>query len=45
MEAYSARLKKYGKRKADVKFIIDVLLLFRPGIISSKSKYNTLNGS
>ncbi|SHG47603.1 putative ABC transport system permease protein [Chryseolinea serpens] len=45
MEAYHARLKKYGKRKADAKFIVDVLLLFRPGIIRSKAKYNTLKRS
>ena len=39
-EVYKKRLKKYGKRKADVKFIIDVLLLFRPGIIKSKTSQN-----
>jgi len=33
MEVYSVRLKNQGKRKADLRFIIDVLLLFRPGII------------
>jgi len=44
MEAYHARREKYGKRKADVQFIIDVLLLFRPGIISSKKRYS-LNSS
>jgi putative ABC transport system permease protein len=33
LEDYIVRLKKSGKRKADIRFIIDVLLLFRPGII------------
>src|SRR5688572_17284011 len=45
MEAYNARLGKYGKRKADVKFITDVLLLFRPGIVRSKSRYHKFNSS
>jgi putative ABC transport system permease protein len=33
IEEYNERLKITGKRKADSKFILDVLLLFRPGII------------
>ncbi|HMV09435.1 MAG TPA: ABC transporter permease [Cyclobacteriaceae bacterium] len=33
MELYAERLRNTGKRKADVKFIIDVVLLCRPGII------------
>lgn len=33
MEVYGRRVTNYGKRKADILFIIDVLLLFRPGII------------
>jgi len=33
LEDYGDRLKKSGKRKADIRFIIDVLLLFRPCII------------
>jgi len=33
MELYAERLGELGKRKADLKFVIDVLLLFRPGII------------
>jgi putative ABC transport system permease protein len=45
LETYNMRLKKTGKRKADIKFIIDVLLLFRPGIIKSKAKYQNLNSS
>ena len=33
MEVYDQRVKDTGKRTADLKFIADVLLLFRPGII------------
>jgi putative ABC transport system permease protein len=33
----------YGKRKADMLFSIDVLLLFRPGIIGSRREYTNLN--
>jgi predicted permease len=43
MELYSERLKESGKRKADVKFIIDVLLLFRPGIIKPTQQYHSVN--
>jgi putative ABC transport system permease protein len=39
MEVYERRLKKFGERKADVLFIVDVLLLFRPGIIKPTSEY------
>ena len=42
-EVYGVRLKKLGKRKADWKFIIDVLLLFRPGIIRPAEGYKNLN--
>jgi putative ABC transport system permease protein len=35
LEDYQKRLRKSGKRKADVRFIVDVILLFRPGIIRS----------
>ncbi|MCW5911655.1 MAG: ABC transporter permease [Cyclobacteriaceae bacterium] len=35
MEVYERRVKTSGKRKADLRFIIDVLLLCRPGIIRS----------
>ena len=31
MEVYDVRLKTLGKRKADIKFIVDVLLLFQAG--------------
>ena len=33
MELYAERLRGSGKRKADLKFILDVMLLCRPGII------------
>jgi|JI10StandDraft_1071094.scaffolds.fasta_scaffold21495_5 putative ABC transport system permease protein len=43
MELYEDRVKEIGKRKADLKFIIDVLLLFRPGIIKPKENYQNIN--
>lgn len=43
MEVYQQRVNKLGKRKADVKFIIDVLLLFRPSIIKPIEGYKNLN--
>jgi len=43
MEVYEKRLKEGGKRKADVKFIVDVLLLFRPSIIRPMEGYKNLN--
>lgn len=42
-EVYGVRLKTLGKRKADWKFIIEVLLLFRPGIIKPIEGYKNLN--
>jgi putative ABC transport system permease protein len=33
MELYTERVKGSGKRRADLKFIVDVVLLCRPGII------------
>ena len=42
MEVYDRELKESGKRKADWKFIVDVLLLFRPGIIRSRKSYKNL---
>ena len=33
MEVYERRVKTSGKRTADFRFVLDVLLLFRPGII------------
>jgi ABC-type antimicrobial peptide transport system permease subunit len=43
IETYNAQLNERGKRKADLKFIIDVLLLFRPGIIKPREGYRNLN--
>jgi ABC-type antimicrobial peptide transport system permease subunit len=43
MEVYNQRLKNSGKRSADMKFIIDVLLLFRPGIIRPSQPYQPIN--
>jgi ABC-type antimicrobial peptide transport system permease subunit len=35
VELYRERVEEIGKRNADIKFILDVLLLFRPGIVRS----------
>jgi len=43
MELYEERVKAKGKRKADIRFIIDVLLLFRPGIIRPAEGYKQVN--
>ena len=43
MELYEERVKEKGKRKADFRFIIDVLLLFRPGIIKPIEGTKQLN--
>jgi len=43
VEVYGERLKTIGKRKACIKFLIDVLLLFRPGIIRPPEGYKSLN--
>ena len=43
MELYNERINEIGKRKADLKFIGDVLLLFRPGIIKPTEGYKNLN--
>ena len=43
IEVYNERLNNSGKRKADRRFIIDVLLLFRPGIIRPVEGYKNLN--
>lgn len=42
-ELYAERLETSGKRKADMRFIIDVMLLFRPGIIKPIKEYRNLN--
>lgn len=43
IEVYNERLKAFGKGTADWKFIIDVLLLFRRGIIKPVRRYRNLN--
>src|SRR6185369_9756925 len=43
MELYDERAKEIGKRKADFKFALDVLLLFRKGIIRPTEGYKHLN--
>jgi putative ABC transport system permease protein len=43
LEVYDARVKEFGKRKADLKLFIDVLLLFRPGIIRPVEVNQNLN--
>ncbi len=45
MEVFERRLMKVGKRKADVLFIMDVLLLFRPGIIRPVRDYQIVNNN
>ena len=45
LEVYYKRVNESGKRKADLRFLIDVLLLFRPGIIRPKRRYQNLNNS
>jgi ABC-type antimicrobial peptide transport system permease subunit len=43
LEVYGYRLKKNGKRKADIQFIVDVLLLFRRSIIKPLNSQRNLN--
>ncbi len=43
MEVYERRRIKAGKLRADLRFIIDVLLLFRRGIIRPTEGYRSLN--
>lgn len=43
IELYQERVKVSGKGKADVRFVIDVLLLFRPGIIRSIGQNQSVN--
>ncbi len=45
IEEYQERVREAGKRKADRKFIIDVLLLFRPSIIRPIEGYKNLNST
>ncbi len=43
MEVYERRAKEKGKTKADIRFVIDVIQLFRPGIIRTREKYHSVN--
>ena len=43
LEEYFQQLRKFGKRKADLNFIVDVLLLFRRGIVRPRKKSNSVN--
>ncbi len=43
VELHGERVKELGKRKADWKFAMDVLLLFRPGIIRQMEGYQPVN--
>jgi putative ABC transport system permease protein len=45
MELYDERTNESGKRNADIKFIIDVVLLFRPSIIKPFERSQSLNQS
>src|SRR5262245_62060572 len=41
IELHAERVQKHGARRADARFVTDVLLLFRPGIIRKFGKRNT----
>ena len=43
IELYGQRVNTKGRRKANIQFIIDVLLLFRPGIIKPYKKRKYFN--
>lgn len=43
MELYEERVREKGKRNADWRFIFDVMLLFRPGIIRPAEGYQHVN--
>jgi len=43
MELHRERLARSGKGRADILFVIDVLLLFRPGIIRPAEGHQNLN--
>jgi putative ABC transport system permease protein len=43
MELYAERRAKSGKKKADIKFITDVLLLFRPSIMRPWRTHSPIN--
>jgi putative ABC transport system permease protein len=41
MEVFNDRTNRSGKKTADMRFIIDVLLLFRPGIIKIENSHSS----
>jgi putative ABC transport system permease protein len=43
IEVYRKKVQKWGKRRADIKFIIDVIRLFRPGIVKPIQLFKTTN--
>jgi ABC-type antimicrobial peptide transport system permease subunit len=43
VELYQERVRLSGKRKADINFLADVILLFRPGIIKPTEGHHSLN--
>lgn len=43
MELYHERVEEKGELKANLKFIMDVMLLFRPGIIRPSDGYQQIN--
>ena len=43
IELYEEKLKESGKKKADLKFAIDILLLFRPSMIRSFEVFQPVN--
>jgi predicted permease len=45
LEVYKKRFNKNGKRNADLRFILDVILLFRPGIIRSRNAHQQINST
>ena len=45
MEVYNRRFRTYGIRRANIQFAIDVLLLFRPGIIKPMKGYRNLTNA
>lgn len=45
LEVYERRILKNGKRRADIAFLLDVLLLCRPGIIKSSEGPKNLTNS
>jgi putative ABC transport system permease protein len=45
LELYRERLKESGKRKADIKFMMEVFFLFRPGIIRPLIRQVTVNNN